>query len=60
MAQARNGFGFTVEAIAQLRIARKMFGKNFDGDRTVEARVACAVDLTHASSANRREDLVGA
>jgi len=32
----------------------------FDGDVAVQARIACAVNFTHPTSAGRSDNLVGA
>jgi len=39
MVQARNGPGLALEALAELRIAGKMFGKNLDGNDAVNPRI---------------------
>jgi hypothetical protein len=53
MIQRGNGFGFTLEAFRELR------GGNLYSHVAVQTRISGAVHLTHAPSANGREDLVG-
>jgi len=53
MAQAGDGLGFALEALAGLWAEGKMRGENFDGDGAVEAGVTSAIDLAHASGADR-------
>ena len=52
MIQRRDGLGFTLEALAELR------GGNFDGDVAIQTRVAGAIHFAHAARADGREDLV--
>jgi hypothetical protein len=49
---------FALESIETLSLFRKLLGENFNSDVTRELRVASAVDLAHASFADRLEDLV--
>jgi len=58
--QSRDGFGFTLEAELGGSVGGEMVRENFDGDRAVEAGVACAVDFAHAAGTERSEDFVGA
>jgi hypothetical protein len=58
--QCRDGAPFPIEALAKLRIAGKLRGKNLDRDRAVEPRVARLVDLAHAARAKGGLDLVRA
>jgi hypothetical protein len=60
MVQARDGSGFALEALALIWIDRKVLGKNFDGNGTVEAGVIGFVDLAHPAGAKGREDFVRA
>src|SRR5207244_936219 len=53
------GFGFAIEALAQIGIGSKAFGKDFDGDITAEARIARAIDLAHPTRTCNGDDLVG-
>ena len=43
---------------AEVRIARKRRGEDFDRDDAIEARVARLVDLSHASGPKERDDFV--
>ena len=58
MIERRDRLGLALEALERLRRGR-VGGENLDGDQPVEARVARAVDLAHATSAEGSEDLVG-
>src|SRR5262249_10274931 len=49
---------FTVEAFAELRLSGERLGEDFDGDRAIEARVASAIHLPHATLADQGNDLV--
>ena len=51
--------GLALEAGADLR-RRGQIGRDLDGDLAAQAEIAGAVNLAHASGAERREDLVGA
>jgi len=59
MGQTGDGAGLAIETLAELRRGGEMGGKDFDGDITIETAVACAIDLTHASGAEGRQDFVG-
>ena len=48
-----------LEAQQAFRIARESRRKNFDGYVAVESRVMSTIHLTHATSAERRLDLIG-
>src|ERR1700680_645096 len=60
MIQAGNCFGFALEALAQFSTIGKMRGQNLDGDDPVQTGIFGAVNLTHPSGANIREDFVRA
>ena len=49
-----------VEPFAELRIGGDGFGQDFDRNNAIKARVAGAVDLSHAARAEGGEDFVGA
>jgi hypothetical protein len=53
MVQAGNSLGLTLEALARLRIAGKMFRQDFDRNGPLQPRIAGFVDLAHASGADR-------
>src|SRR5580658_5553445 len=53
MIQRGDGFGFTLEALAELR------GGDFDRDVAIQPRVSGAIHLSHAASAEGRKDFVG-
>jgi hypothetical protein len=46
------------ESHQSIVIERKCLREDLDGDRTVQARVAGLVDLTHTPSANEGEDFI--
>jgi hypothetical protein len=52
MIQRGDGARFALEQVAEL------FGGDFDGDITVEARISGAIHFAHASLAEQRGDLV--
>ena len=56
--ERRDGVGFAFETRAAVRIARKFFAQDLDGDDAIEPGVAGFVDLTHAPGANQGEDFV--
>ena len=60
MAQARDGFGFALEPVAQIGIARDVLGQDLDRNDAVEARIAGFVDLAHAADADQAGDLIDA
>jgi len=51
---------FAFEALAELRIGRKGRRQDFNGHVAAESRVAGAIYLAHAASANGGTDLVRA
>ena len=60
MREGGDGFGLALEARERGGVRREALGKDFDRDVAVELRVARAVDLSHASGAERPEHLVAA
>ena len=56
--QGRDRARLSLEPCAELRVVRDVVRKDLDGHRAVEPRVACLVDLPHATRAERRHDLV--
>ena len=60
MVQAGDGAGFALEALAEIWAVGEMRREDFDGDDSVEARVARAIDLSHAAGAQGGDNLVGA
>ena len=53
MVQRGDGSGLLLES------RREIFVRDLDGNVTAKARIAGAIDLTHAARADAREDLVG-
>ena len=58
--QAGDRPGFTLEPLAALGIRRQRGRQNLDGDVAIQPRVAGPIDLSHATGAERPEDLEGA
>ena len=58
MIELRNGAGFAVKALAELRIGGQGFGQDLDRDRAIEACVARFVDLSHPARTERRDYFV--
>jgi hypothetical protein len=59
MIQAGNRPCFSFKSVALFGSVGKMVRQDFDGDDTVETRVAGAVHLTHPSGANTGENFTG-
>jgi hypothetical protein len=60
MRQRSDGFGFPVEAVAELRISGERRRKDLDRDRPIDPRVLGFVDLAHATDTDQHEDFVRA
>ena len=60
MVQRGEDFGFTLEARDAIGIRANAGGQDLDGDVALQARIAGAIDLTHAASAEHEIDFVGA
>src|SRR5579864_1314527 len=58
MRQLRNSASLALETLPEFRILGKMFGKNLNGDVTVEPLIAGPVDLTHSPSTKRGKNLI--
>ena len=58
MIEGRGGFGFLDEAPLAIRIGDEFGWKHFDGNKAVQMLVACLVDNSHPSLAEKRENLV--
>ena len=58
MIQRRQNFGFALEPRHALGIARESLGQNFQRHIAAEFRVVSAIDLTHASRTEGRDDLI--
>ena len=58
MIQRRQRLRFAREAHHAVGIGREEVGEDLDRDLTIEPRVTCAVNLAHASGAERADDLV--
>ena len=58
MIQAGDGFCFALEALAQFGAVGEMSRKNFDGDDSIEARIAGFVNLAHSTRTDSGEDFV--
>ncbi len=60
MIELRDGAGFAIEPVPELRVAGQRRRKDLDRDCALEPRVAGFVDLAHAARAERGHDFVGA
>ena len=60
MIQLRDGAGFTLESLAEIGVIRERRLQDFNGDRAVEAGIACLVDFPHAAGADKDLDLIRA
>jgi hypothetical protein len=60
MIQARDGFGFALEALLANRIRRELRWQNLDCHGALEARVSRPIHFAHPACAKRRRDFVGA
>src|SRR5205814_3545342 len=60
MIELRDGAGFAVEAVPELRVGSQSLGKNFDCDGAIQTGVARFVHFAHPAGAERRENLVRA
>src|SRR4029077_2282627 len=58
MIQARNNFGFALEALTACRIVSKMRRKNLDGDGALQPRVPRPIYFSHSTSTDWSDDLV--
>jgi hypothetical protein len=47
MIERGDSAGFALQAFTPVGVARKMFGKNLDGYRTIEPRIFRAIDLAY-------------
>ena len=56
--ECRHGAGFTREAVAELRIARKFGRQEFDRDAAISACVGGLVDFARATGAQCGVDLI--
>ena len=55
-----NRFGCALETLAQFNLFGEMGGQNLDGDNSVHAGIAGAINFANPASANTREDFVRA
>ncbi len=60
MIERREHLGFAFEPRQPIRIVHDRVGKDLDRDLTVEPGITRAVDLAHATRAERADDFVGA
>jgi len=59
MIQGRNGSAFALKPLPGLRLTGQMQGQDLERDDPIEPRVAGAVDFAHATSSQKKLDLVG-
>ena len=57
--EARDGPGFALEALLQIRIVQRTMRQHLDGDGAIEPRVAGPIDLSHSSCPDGSDDFVG-
>ena len=57
--QGGGGARLALETHASLRVGRQLRGQDLDRHFAAQARVACPIDLAHASRPEWREDLIG-
>jgi hypothetical protein len=50
--------GFSLEAVAEVRVIGDLGGKHFDRDGAIEAGVARRVDLSHSARTERSQNFV--
>ena len=60
MVQGGKELGFSLESGVALGVLCELVWKYLDGDLTLEFRVASAIDLTHSSGPNGRENFIRA
>jgi hypothetical protein len=60
MRELRDGAGFAIEPLTELRIGGERVWQNLDRDCTVESRVAGFIHLAHATGAEQGQHLVSA
>ena len=58
MAEAAQHARFALESTQSIGIARDGRRQDFQRDVTIQTRLACAINLAHASNANERDDFV--
>ena len=58
MVQGRGSASLTAKPLQRLRVVGKFFGKELEGDETVQLDVLGLVDHTHAAAADLAEDAV--
>jgi len=58
MVERGDRLGLAFEALLQVTIVGELLRQNFDSDGALQPRIADAVDFTHATRAQRRDDLV--
>ncbi len=54
-----DGLGLALQTLAQSGVIGEMGGQDLDGDVAAEARVAGAIDFTHAACDGGGDDLIG-
>jgi hypothetical protein len=60
MVQGRDRPRFIFESAQTIRVIGHRRWENFDGDVTIETRIAAAVDFAHPARAEQRDDFVRA
>ncbi len=60
MVQPRDGTSLALEALAAVRLSRRVGRKHFDCDSAADPRVRRAINLAHPSAANEGDNFVRA
>ena len=58
MAECGQHPGFTLESLVQMRIAGHTRRQDFDGDRPIQPRVPCLVNLSHSSATRGSKEFI--
>jgi hypothetical protein len=58
MGELRDRTGFAIEPVTELRIRRKSFGQDLDGDDAIEAAISCSIHLSHSARPKRGFDAI--
>src|SRR5690242_2659933 len=60
MIEGRDRAGLAIESRATVGIVTELARQNLDGYRAIEPRIACLIDLAHATRAERLEEFIRA
>ena len=59
MIQTGDSLCFALESLAQFSSVGEMSRKNFDGNDSIETRIAGFINLTHSTRTDRGENFIG-